>query len=161
VNVPSVPALTLAPGETNQIVASPATGATEWVWFKDGTIIPGASGPVLTYTEDGLYCAEAAFGPCRVRSACVLFTVTSALPRSGEPAGIRVYPNPVRDVLRVESRRRLATLVLTNSLGQCLIRQTNPLPESDLDLKALPPGLYFAEATGADGDRIRIPVVRE
>ena len=62
-------------------------------------------------------------------------------------AGLRVYPNPVGDVLYVEtSEAQPSAYRITNVLGQTLM--DGVLNATEIDVAHLPDGLYFITVNG-------------
>jgi hypothetical protein len=71
-------------------------------WFKDGEIIPDATGQTFTPTESGTYTVEVTVGKCTT-SAQRTFLVT-ANEEAFSNGKLNLYPNPVKDKLIVESK---------------------------------------------------------
>jgi hypothetical protein len=63
------------------------------------------------------------------------------------PSGLFLYPNPVKNKLTVNSPSgSIQPLRLLNTLGQIVLQTTTISPQQELDLSALPAGLYYLEA---------------
>lgn len=75
-------------------------------------------------------------------------------------AGISVYPNPVKDVVRVQGLEAIEgskTLVLTNLAGLELSRHQISMGEGNISTAALPSGIYLLEVrTNAGNTYFRI-----
>lgn len=66
------------------------------------------------------------------------------------PTTTRIYPNPVSDVLKIESYERIIEVSLINILGQEVHARKNNLQTSstELDLSRLPKGMYLLKIFG-------------
>lgn len=62
-------------------------------------------------------------------------------------ANISVYPNPVTDLINIESDVKLQTIELTNSAGQLIMRSR---AASTLDVSGLQNGMYFLKLISDD-----------
>ncbi|MCX6352658.1 MAG: T9SS type A sorting domain-containing protein [Bacteroidetes bacterium] len=79
-------------------------------------------------------------------------------------SGIRVYPNPTRDVLNIETNNFKGgnfSVLLTDILGRNLIEKTtNSTQNISLDISNLPDGIYLVSVI-ADGLRENVKVVKK
>lgn len=82
-----------------QLVSSYSEGNQ---WFKDGELIAGATGKTFTPVESGTYTVEVNLGECTT-SAQQEFLVT-ANEEFFSNGRMNVYPNPVKDMLVIESK---------------------------------------------------------
>ena len=67
-----------------------------------------------------------------------------------------VYPNPASDVLTIQvDNKAFQSYIISNSIGETF--QTNKLIQSqtEVNIKALPPGLYFVNIIGEQGSVVR------
>ena len=71
---------------------------------------------------------------------------------------LRILPNPVADILRIETDAVVAEIRLMDSRGQRLLFEKEDLRE--LDLSAVVPGVYFLQIRLADGSLVTRRVVR-
>lgn len=78
-----------------------------------------------------------------------------AIPSSVPPVPIRVFPNPVHHILRIEhSLHSSVRLSLVNPIGKFYLSE-EPVDKSvELDISDYPPGLYFAVFTLQDGTKV-------
>ena len=77
---------------------------------------------------------------------------------------IKVYPNPVNNILRVEAPLRLSprgrglTVELYDIVGRkCDVEYRN----DEIDMSALPAGNYVLQVTGGNGERAYFKVTKE
>lgn len=75
--------------------------------------------------------------------------------------GLKVYPNPTRDILHVSSARDFTRLAILDVAGRVLQGYENSADELELSLKSLSPGIYFLRATNLEGLSENYRIVRE
>lgn len=76
-----------------------------------------------------------------------------------EAVSFRAYPNPVQDVMTIESSETITSYRVINTVGQVVMEQEVNLKNFTIDVSSFEKGLYIIEATinGSPG-RIRIMV---
>jgi exonuclease III len=62
-----------------------------------------------------------------------------------------VYPNPANIIINIQSDAEVQKVELINSLGEGVIQTRGP----ELDIAAVPPGIYFVKLTSEKGSSIR------
>lgn len=62
----------------------------------------------------------------------------------------KLYPNPVNDVLNIESVSTLERVEVYNTLGQLVIKNTEVKQNYSIDMTALKPGVYFIKVYEAN-----------
>jgi hypothetical protein len=154
-------ATTLKPFQTATITATvtPAAGTTI-TWYRNGIVVPGATGTSLIVDIDGLgvYTARASTGAgCTALSAAVTITA------EGDNR-LFITPNPNNGQFKVRyytSANQLGFvrhLVLFASNGQKVYDQTFPItaPYSsmDVDARKLSKGTYVVMLTDAFGTEV-------
>ncbi len=120
-------------------------------WYLNDEEIPGANSSTYTVTENGVYTVEvrnsqgcyALSNPYRVSNVSALKEVRMA--------GIKWYPNPVSDVLRIESVHFIRVQVLDLS-GRVLLDGRGH--NQSLSLKSLASGLYQVKFLTEKGEYI-------
>ncbi len=68
---------------------------------------------------------------------------------AAELAQIKVYPNPVSDFLNIDTKLKIKTVYIANSVGQ-LVKQI-PFTNNQIDLLQFQPGMYFILFSTEDG----------
>ncbi len=123
-------------------------------WYTcDGFIIHNGIGPFITngtgapvsvyVVLSGNYCSDT--------SECITLPWTLGI-NELDKSGLKIYPNPVTDVLHLESQTLITSLTIYNMLGQkMLYREFNPSDDFDIDLETLVPGNYILEALSEEG----------
>ena len=73
---------------------------------------------------------------------------------------LNIYPNPSHNLMFIESKVEIKTLVLTNALGQTILILNNPTPKQEIDVSQLPSGVYFLKAENKEAKGV-FKVVKE
>ncbi|MCW3124152.1 MAG: putative rane-anchored cell surface protein [Flavipsychrobacter sp.] len=89
-------------------------------------------------------------------------TVTNII---GFPSGIaalsaasqvQLFPNPVNDILTISTiTNAYRALTITNTIGQSVITQTISTPQTNINVKALPAGIYYITLRGESGIKVQ------
>ncbi|MGZ3864619.1 MAG: T9SS type A sorting domain-containing protein, partial [Bacteroidia bacterium] len=59
-----------------------------------------------------------------------------------------VYPNPAKNNLTVKGQKELGTITITNSLGQVVYKENVQAMQKQIDVNALPSGVYIINVQG-------------
>jgi hypothetical protein len=114
------------------------------------TPIIGATFPDFIAVESGSYAFEVYYGACTIQSECEVVVVTSINQRADD--SLVVFPNPVKDVLRINSSGNvpLSNLRFYTVSGK-LINDISVIGQSDIsvDISDFIPGIYILEITSA------------
>ena len=85
-----------------------------------------------------------------------------------EPTGIKdldqntsvqLYPNPVKDVLRIDTDQEITRIEMVDILGKMVLRSENP--NSTISVSDLSPGLYTVKVTFSDGNHTIKKILKE
>jgi len=77
-----------------------------------------------------------------------------------DDAALNVYPNPTEDLLHVElSGTEIVTLALYDLQGRIILSPNSP--NSPIDLRNVPAGVYVLRVTGADGREYHRKIVKK
>lgn len=101
-------------------------------------------------------------GPAPTRNACRVAPLGGLAP-AGEPAEVRVYPNPSATGVFWLTGAAGATATVVDARGRVVRRQAVTAcgpPAEPLDLGASPSGLYLLRLTWADGRQVSRKLVR-
>jgi hypothetical protein len=83
-------------------------------------------------------------------------TVDPVAITSIEKNNIQVYPNPVNDILNIQSEQPVFEIVILDMHGAVVYREnTSGIFQKQLDLQALPKGVYVVKLTSASGTEIQ------
>lgn len=120
-----------------------------WSWdFGDGSPTVSDRYPFHTYTQNGTY--EVCLTVSNENSShttCRTVTIgTSAAEDAGQKADIALFPNPVADILLVtlgEYIPQHGLIHIHDATGRVILSQRLYYGHNNIDMTALPPGLYF------------------
>jgi hypothetical protein len=131
-------------------------GGTGWQWYLNSTTELGDSASTIALVNGDYHALVTdAFG-CTWSTDTLTFLTTGLSTRESTP-GLRVAPNPVRDVLFIEhAGDTVLTAELLNSTGQRVRVIILDPGRTSVDLSALPTGLYMLHVAG--GDVVRVVV---
>ena len=161
-NVPPTPTIRRSDesdfADAMSLIAENVAAGSTIQWYKDGEAISGATDPVLPITEGGRYQVEITVDGCTVRSE--VFADDGIITGVDEEINqaVRIYPNPMQEMLVMEVPSRLVTgevrVQLINSQGK-LLQEQQLVPQgaasnSTFEVSSLPTGLYIVTLRGAD-----------
>ncbi len=146
--LPPAPTITQQAAGGLVLLTSSATGGNQW--YRDGVLIPGATGPTFSVTaaaQNGSYTVTTtdAAGCTSPHAAPHVVTVTGLLADSA--SGINFFPNPVGAgflCVTFPATATPRTVVLLDATGRTVLRSpvVAGATRCDLDARALPVGVY-------------------
>ncbi len=123
-------------------------------WYKDGQPVPGATNRTHVVYENADYSVRVDNGVGCIDS--VAYRVSSFLSGLGfrngymDETSVKVWPNPVQDILYVESPYPV-TLAVHGMGGRLMFRYS----QHEADLSSLPSGVYLLSIFNAEGVLLR------
>lgn len=157
--------------ESNKFYFTGFDGNQRMLWETDGTVsgtqslydISESDLPIGTYTGEInnklIFLKETvAYG-----KELWSFNTTLTVNDIENTKNLKVYPNPVTNVLEIESSfTGDYQLQITNSLGQIALKQSqNVLSSTSLDVSTLSKGIYFLNITSDIGEKSTIKFVKK
>jgi hypothetical protein len=153
---PTVAPITGPPSDTvcvaNTIPLSTTTTGGAWSSSNAkatvaGGIVTGvlAGRDTIRYTVTNSCTSVTVVFPIYVRS-CPLGNITAG--KNIETFSL--YPNPASDLLTITGREKISRVVILNLAGQTLISNTYNAAQADVNIAALPKGLYFVRVNGIE-----------
>lgn len=138
----TVPSPTIA--QNGLILTVPNTGFGV-VWFLNGQPIAGATDTSLTMTSGGLYQAAYQGNPnCLSALSAPIQSPITVREVSAFAANAQLYPNPARESVFIEVAHLGEWTADVISLdGRAFAQQTYQTTRAELDLSALPAGVYI------------------
>lgn len=135
------------------------TGAVVSWYILDEDVY--VSVPVGTVLEDGVtYYVKQVVGACE--SEMLAVTANAVLGRSSfDVKSLMVYPNPAADVLTVSGKTDLSEVVVSNLLGQEVIRQKVNGNSTQINISRLPQASYILQVYTAQGASASIKIVKQ
>ena len=159
--------LTASPNDTT-VYGTPVTFTTTvsgggdapgYEWFVNGIAVSGATGSSYTYTPvngDSISCILTSNSQCvgahTAHSNIIRMSVWPLdVPEVNATQQISIFPNPAHDVVTVSATGRIKDMVVSNMVGQIMKAASYPAMTSkaEIDITALPAGLYFVKVNGA------------
>lgn len=124
-------------------ISANQNGATyQWIDCNTNSPINGSNNQSFTATANGNYAVIVSLNSCSDTSSCVLIS-TIGLNETSIANWLNVYPNPTNGLFVIELSDDLASIQITNALGE-LIQQTNLIKGTNtFDLHEEANGVYF------------------
>ncbi|MAP81055.1 MAG: hypothetical protein CL526_08195 [Aequorivita sp.] len=133
-------------------VTTPNPSTVWWAATENGT-----DGAITMLSEDG----GATWEPLDAES---IFFVAGECETLGvhdiAPVVFNSFPNPVNDVLNIQSQETIASVTVYNLLGQ-IVLNVNTVSNGKIDFTTLNSGIYLVEATFENGYTGTIKVVKK
>jgi hypothetical protein len=160
VSIAAAPLTSLIPGQTTTLTATvtPATGIT-LIWYKNGVVVPGATGTSLVVTVDGLGIYTA-----RATTSAGCTTLSNAVTISSNGSNrLFITPNPNNGLFKVRyysdvNNLGFRHLVIYNESGQKvydkIFGMTGAYSSMDIDARYLTKGFYTVAVIDVVGNKV-------
>lgn len=133
----------------SMLTANQASVSYQWIDCNTDTPISGATGQSYVPTSNGVYAVELSTGNCMERSDCIVFDSLGINEFSEDD--ISVFPNPVSDVLHIETTLELdLEYNLYNVAGKLLLNGSTTEELTKLNIKSFPQGVYFLNVVSSE-----------
>jgi PKD repeat protein len=137
------------------------SGFAAYQWFNNNSILPGEIQDSLIPISSGIYSVEvtAANGCTNISSPYNFIFVSNA--KIGSNNTILFYPNPVDDILTIETTLSGAplTIEMMDISGRIVYRDLSFIKNKKIDMSNLPPGLYMINVV-SDNDNYSFKVLK-
>ena len=131
---------------TGTTLTATAVGGYSYQWFdcsSGNSPISGATGQSFTPTVTGSYGVSITAGNCSSTSTCTDVVIVG-VDELNNTLGIKLYPNPVIDVLKIDKGKNVELKIeLTNSSGKIIFAATSREQILELDMSKYATGIYF------------------
>ncbi|MCD6011338.1 MAG: hypothetical protein K0Q79_1200 [Flavipsychrobacter sp.] len=147
--------LTLVTIPISQIGSTVAVSGTytSFQWYRNDTLIPGATGAAVTGTNGACYSVTALDSDgCKCRSMPLCYVASTGISPAMPDCAFTVYPNPANDLLHVRVEAAGAHLTVTDINGREIAEHVLNTPETTLNTSAWNAGLYFV--TTVSGEQV-------
>ncbi|MCB9251181.1 MAG: T9SS type A sorting domain-containing protein [Flavobacteriales bacterium] len=138
--------------QNGKVLSAPVGPFTyQWLDCNNGnSTISGENGQTYTPAQSGSYSVEVRNGKCRDTSLCILVDLGNT--KSLTSAGIKIFPNPVNDMLNILTSFREEYTLKVYGFDSKLIMDKKVMHENNsiLELGGLESGIYRLEIESPD-----------
>ena len=145
------------PGDSVFIGRQPEIGLNEdCIWFVNGLPIDTIAGMWVKPDSTTTYILEQTIcGNVKWDTVTVIVSGVGIATYTNSSKGIMIYPNPATNMLNIESSTKFSQLIVTDILGNVLIRQLVYNKAVSVDVSELSKGLYFVKMIRDKGIVVR------
>lgn len=138
-SIDSVPTISIT---SSNGVLSATPGLSNYQWYRNGQVIPGATSQTYTPTSWGLHTCSTNDGLCDGSSNGITIALTGI--NDSEFGFVGIYPNPITDIMRIDvGNEKLNSIQLIDVSGKVVT--TLPADRRAFYLGDYASGLYFVE----------------
>jgi PKD repeat protein len=163
-SVPPVAAFTYSDSGLVVTFANTSTGATSWQWDFGNGFSTGLENPIHTYQSPGTYTVQliVSDGLCS-DTLEITFTIYALGLTNNDVPEIQVYPNPVTDVVFIDSPFENYNVEIFNEVGKLVktteyIQSGNP---AQIDVSDLSSGTYLLKVVSVEKLEKIITLIRQ
>jgi len=130
-----------------------ANTAGVYIWYFNGTIIPGANAQTYHPTTMGYYYAIRDTGNCQSLPSNTIFIVLLDV-KEVAVGDVQIFPNPTNGILNLDWKGSTVSteIAVYNVLGQIVAKKSLiNATKTDIDLSAMPDGNYILSLRDKDG----------
>jgi uncharacterized repeat protein (TIGR01451 family) len=98
------------------------------------------------------------FNPAIITNTCTTEFVAALANDNFTFNNLKIYPNPVNNILNIENNSVIDNIEVSNVLGQTVLSQNNN--NSKIDLSGLIAGIYFVKITSSGNEKI-VKILKE
>jgi Ig-like domain-containing protein/type IX secretion system substrate protein len=124
----------------DQGVVSTSIIAESYVWYKDDIVIEGETSQTLEVFESGIYHVTIASNGCSSTSENIAVEILGF--SELERLGISVYPNPVVDMLNIESLTKINSINIFDIKGVAVYRSGKNVSDK-INMTSIKKGIYI------------------
>ncbi len=152
--------------QSGSTLSANITDLDTYQWINCATMQPvdGATGSSFTPEERGFYAVAVTLNNCPDTSACFPIGMEGmSIDELAGPGSVRLYPNPARDILFIESTGGsvIHNIALYSMLGATVYQSQPNTAQHTITTSELPSGVYMIRVQTAVGTTIeRIEIVR-
>jgi hypothetical protein len=125
---------------------------SSYAWYKNNIAITGATASTYTLTSNGNYFVKVGSASCTGNSDTVAISdVTTAINDVNAADAIKIFPNPTKNMLHIDSRIPVNASLYTLD-GRLVIYVANA---KSMDIKSLNAGIYYISLSDKDGNFLK------
>ena len=130
--------------QQGNVINAAATNATyQWINCSGNQPINGATSNSFTAVENGSYAVIVTQNGCSKTSNCVM--VSNLATDTFEIKNFSIYPNPVSDILFVESKIQMEVSIF-DITGKALLHQLIESGTNKIDVSNIKTGIYIVQS---------------
>jgi len=140
------------------LIANSVPGISAYQWFRNGLIIPNATGQTYEATEGGNYTVMTIAGSCSSVVSDAQYVSFAGVPDKMSPVQVNIFPNPVTDRINIQIQGAGAgqvIITLYNQAGNVALSKTmqsgTPDFETVVEVSQQPKGIYMLVVTTPNG----------
>lgn len=109
-----------------------------------GTLIHNSASIYFDYNE-----------PVKTNTVTNIIGIPTAVADVANEGEVVIYPNPANNELTFTADRQFTSYTVTNTMGQQMMQQPISASQTNVNIKALPAGLYYISLKGEQGSTVR------
>jgi hypothetical protein len=134
----------------------------QWINCDNGnTPISGATAQSFTPTVSGNYAVIISIGNCSVTSNCINVNVTNTGINEEKNSVIAVYPNPARDMVKIEGLSINSRIEIIDALGKVVFSEQNNTTQLQINTETFNNGIYFIKIENTGSNTIKKLVINK
>jgi len=147
---PKKPVVSLEVGDQSTKLTSDAVNGNQW--FRDDTLIEGATNPTLEIIQDGTYKVQVTTDGCKSSFSDVRGIVITGRENSSASDNIKIMPNPVRKEMTILLGNSVALkeIFLHHPDGKICGAYETTDDSISIDMDGYAPGIYLVKVLSAD-----------
>jgi hypothetical protein len=148
--------------QSGAVLTASLSGAT-YQWINCGTgnsPIGGQTAQSFTATASGSYAVIVTSGGCSKTSVCTSITISATgIGEQAPVSGLQLYPNPGTGLYTLSVSEN-AELIVSNVIGEIILKQVVTKGDNSLNLERYPDGIYSVHVI-ANGRSSVLKVVKQ
>lgn len=121
-------------------VISTSAIADNYIWYQDELLIEGENTESIAVVESGAYSVEVITNTCSATSENIIVEILGV--KDLKEYGIEIYPNPVLDVMTINSELSINSIFIFDTKGVEVMSIENNIP-NEIDMKNIKKGIYI------------------
>jgi Secretion system C-terminal sorting domain len=149
----------LANADTTSLIILNTLGATTITFYANTLKSSGSyqDSLIMDNFPDGIYFVSLKPKHRSGLSQKIIKTSATSIPKTDSFNNLKVYPNPLKDMLKIELNDFGAanlTLDLLNGIGEVIISKAYSESQNEIDLSSLPKGIYILRIRDSETQKV-------
>jgi hypothetical protein len=152
--IDSLPIVNIVPNYTSGLILGAVPNTySQYQWFVNGSVIPGATGTTYTPSFPGDYKVQATNGQnCSNFSPLFHYANGASVNNVNGGGDIVIYPNPASSVIHIEAQVKV-NVDISSIEGKVVMHQDNA---TTMDINPLANGVYMIKVYSKEGILLKI-----